>query len=50
MLPVLDGVEKPADLVGAHHYRERPGLAASRHDLFETPVTLERNIVKKSDC
>ena len=46
---VLDGIETPAGLVGAHHYRQRSRLAAGRHDLFEPPIALERDVVEKSD-
>jgi len=49
VFPIFDGVEKPADLVGAHHHWQRLRLAAGRDDLFETPITLERDVVEKSD-
>ena len=49
MLPAVDGVEEPGDLVLAEHGRKLLRLATGGDDLVDAPTPSERDLVEKAD-
>ena len=49
MLPAVDGVEEPGDLVLAEHDRKLLRFATGGNDLVDAPTPSERNLVEKAD-
>ena len=45
MLPAVDGVEEPGDLVLAEHDRKLLRLATGGDDLVDAPTPSERDLV-----